>query len=253
MTLAVLVALSVAAWVAPPRPAPSVRPRLTSTPWLVVLVAATGVGLTLGAPRPTTLVVIGGGAVWAALRLWRERRRRHVATTARDLVLECCDLLATELAAGQPPGVALARAAETWPALRPVAQAHALGGDVPSGLRRLAEQGGATGLSLVAAAWQVSHRTGQGLAAALARVGEGLRAARATDRLVQGELASARATARLVAALPLVALAMGSGSGGHPVRFLLGTTLGLVCLAVGLGFGFAGLWWIEAIARDGST
>ena len=77
-------------------------------------------------------------------------------------------------------------------------------------------------LRVVAAAWQVAHHTGDGLAATVDRVAESLRAAGATRRVVAGELASARATARLVAGLPVLALAMGSGAGGDPWGFLLG-------------------------------
>ena len=228
-----------------------VRPpaRLASPPppRLVVLAPLAVVPLLL--PRFGALAVVLGLAGLGGVALWRRRRRRRVATRISAEVLETCELLAGELAAGRPPGEALARAADAWPPLAPVAESFRVGADVPSALRALAGRlEGAADLRVVAAAWQVAHRTGQGLASAVDRVAESLRAEAATRRLVEGELASARATARLVAGLPVLALVMGSGAGGDPWGFLLGHPAGLACLAGGLAFGLAGLWWIEAIA-----
>lgn len=232
---------------------PSVRLTGATWSWRPVLIGVAGIagwGLVSGwlppracaAGMASLLAAAGGRLIWQ-----RRRDRRERALTAVG-VLDACEVLAAELAAGRPPGLALGEAARRWPGLSPVLDAWSLGSDVPVALRRVAATPGAGDLRVVAAAWQVAHHSGTGLAHAVSRVAARIRAQRQTQRVVASELASARATARLVAALPVVALGMGSGAGGAPWRFLLDTPIGWGCLAAGLGFGIAGLWWIEAIA-----
>lgn len=216
----------------------------------VAAVAGVAAPVAAVAPRVALLGLLAGALVLAGLRSVRRGReaRRAVATGAR--VVELCDALQAELAAGQTADRALDRAAVDWPFVGPVARAAASGADVVGALRDLAAEPGAGALRLVAAAWQISHRTGHGLADALGRVAEDLRAAEQTRRVVAGELASARATARLLAGLPVVALAMGAGAGAAPWSFLLGHPAGLACLCGGLGLGYVGLSWVDALARD---
>ena len=234
-------------------PAPAVR---DERPWrgrwgpaVLVLALVAGAAGTLLAGRLVVLALLTVAVGAAAGSLLRARRARLTARATARRVLELCEHLSSDLGAGQPPGAVLARAAAEWPAVAPVAAAYRMGSDVPAAWRELARTPGAEDLRVVAAAWQLTHRAGAGLADAVDRVARGLRAAQSTRRVVDGELASARATARLGAGRPLLALAMGSGAGGDPWGFLLGRPAGLVCLAAGLALGLGGLGWIEAIAR----
>lgn len=204
-------------WPPVPRPATGSPPgRLRPLVWLTT-------GLAVAGPTTGRGAVLAGIAIAAGVALVALHRRQTARTAARTVagrVVECCDLLASELTAGRPPGVALDAAAREWSLLTPAAEALSLGGDVPATLRVLSRTSGAEELRLVAAAWQVAHRTGQGLATTVERVAAGLRAAEATNRIVTAELASARATGRLVAVLPVLVLLMGSGVGGNPWLFL---------------------------------
>jgi tight adherence protein B len=247
-----VVSAAVAAWLWL-RPPPRCRwptPRRGPLSWGPVAVVAVVVAL---GSLPTRLVVLGVivvGAVAALARLRQRQSRRRAAEQTSSRVREACEQLGAELGSGQPPGVALRRVSADWALLAPAAEAFDLGADVPSALRAAAAQPGASDLRLLAAGWQVTHRTGAGLAAAVDRIAASLREEHATRRLVAGELSSARATARLVAGLPVLALAMGSGAGGAPWHFLLATPIGLACLASGLGLALAGLWWIEALTGE---
>lgn len=217
----------------------------TAAVLLALVLTADGTDLVLGLILLVTSV--------AVLRLVRAGRRRRAALRLEDRVLEVCEAISGELGAGQPPVRALRRCVEAWPELAAVATAAELGADVPAAMRRLGRRPGASALVPIAAAWQVTQESGGGLAAALARSVDTAREARATRRIVAGELASARATAQVVALLPVAVLLAGSGVGGDPWAFLLDTPAGLGCLGAGLALTFAGLWWIERIAAAVTT
>jgi len=254
VTLVAVVLATAAAWLAGPfagsppgfERAAGSRGRVRRSTWLIPLGALCLPLLLSG--RRLGLAVVAAGTAYAVVLLVRRGRAAKAADVRRALVVEICEALVGELRAGQPFVSALDRCRDLWPALDPIVAAARLGADVPAALRRLAEVPGAEGLTEVAAAWQVSHDTGSGLASALGRVAASARARQRTQELVRGELASAQATARLVAGLPLVSLAMSTGIGGHPWHFLLATAPGLVCLGLGVGFAFAGLLWIDHIA-----
>jgi tight adherence protein B len=246
-TLVAAVAAAVAIWLLTTSPEPPVSGgRSSSATTVPALALAAAVVLPHGW---VGAVLVLAPAAWAGRLLWRRRTLARLAETNAARMAEVCDLLAAELSAGRPPEAALREAAVTWPAFAPVAEVSRLGGDVPGALREVAESPGAGGLRLLAAAWTVSRRTGGGLGAATRRVAEAVRRDQATRGVVASELASARATARLMAGLPVVALLMGSGAGADPWSFLLRTPAGLACLAAGSATGIAGLWWIEQLAR----
>jgi tight adherence protein B len=98
------------------------------------------------------------------------------------------------------------------------------------------------------ACWAVCAATGSGLAAAVERLGEAERAAADQRRAVQVELAGPRATARMLAVLPVVGLLMAAGLGADPLGFLLTTLPGRLCLVVGVALEVAGLRWTTCLS-----
>ncbi|MFC5657966.1 type II secretion system F family protein, partial [Streptomyces nogalater] len=130
-----------------------------------------------------------------------------------------------------------------------VVAAARFGGDVPGALAVAARQPGAEGLLGLAACWRVAVDQGAGLAAGLDRLDGALRAERDGRADLRAQLAGARATAVLLAVLPVLGLLLGTAMGADPLRVLLHTGAGLGCLSVGAVFEAAGMWWAMRIVR----
>lgn len=192
------------------------------------------------------LAVASVVAAFAAL-LVKRARARAAAARRRTRVVAACDSLVAELRSGRPPQLALEQVAEEWLELAPAASGARLGGDVPGALRQLASLPGAEPLTEVAAAWQVSIRSGAGLAEVLDRLGAALREQEDINRETAAAVAPARATAQLLAVLPLVGLGLGAALGGDPLHVLLGTPVGSVLLALGTALALAGVLWVERL------
>ncbi|MPZ61352.1 MAG: type II secretion system protein [Propionibacteriales bacterium] len=220
-----------------------------SARWRAGLVApGIAVGLLVAGVGGLLLAATVTGVALGLLRLRSAAVRRREGRRTRARVVEACDALAAEMRAGQPTHAALTRVAATHPELAGAVRTSMLGADVPAALRRAASAPGAGGLGMVAAAWQVAAGSGAGLTLALERTAESLRAEEATARQVSAALAPPRATARLLAVLPVLGLALGSGLGGDPIGFLFGSLVGNGCLALGCGLALAGVGWVEGLA-----
>ncbi|NEB00643.1 type II secretion system F family protein [Streptomyces sp. SID13726] len=130
-----------------------------------------------------------------------------------------------------------------------VLAAARFGGDVPGALAVAARRPGAEGLSGLAACWRVAVDQGAGLAAGLGRLEGALRAERDQRADLRAQLAGARSTAWMLAALPVLGLGLGAALGADPLHVLLHTGAGLGCLLVGGLLEGVGMWWAMRIVR----
>lgn len=204
----------------------------------------------------TTAVLAGLAGAVVAVVVTRARARRAQEAT-RAGVVELLRAVAGELRSGRAAGAAFAAAVESAePGLRaaiaPLVDVAARGdaGELAAAMRVAASSSRAlAGLSRFAACWQVAARSGAALAPAVDRVADALHDEIAFASSLAASLAAPRATVRLLAALPVLGLALGGAIGARPVSFLLGTPAGLCCLAVAVGFDAAGVGWARRIAR----
>ncbi|WP_157987638.1 type II secretion system F family protein [Jiangella endophytica] len=211
-------------------------------------VAAGAGGLALAGPAG----LVAGVLAVPLGRSWLRRRRQRLALRRRESdVAEGCVALAGELASGVPPAQAVNAVAAEWPELfGPAAGRAALGGDPAAALRATSAVPGAGPLRAVAAAWEVSERTGAALSSALIAVADSVRAEATVRREADAQLASVRATARLMAGLPAATLLLFSAGDADAVGFLTSTPFGLACLVAAVFFVGAGLFWVDRVSRQ---
>lgn len=167
--------------------------------------------------------------------------RRAPSSRARE-VATLASALASELRAGREPEQAWQHVVGDAGVEQPgtaVAQA-----DILTVLHRWSARPGWSGLRAVAVCWELADISGAGLADALDRVAESMRHEQEIAAEVQSQLASTRATAVVLATLPLLAVVLGSLLGADLLGVLLGSWLGAGCLVAGLVLVAAGSWWV---------
>lgn len=223
--------------------------------WRRAALAAGAAGLVAGA---YWVGVAGLLAAAMALGTWLFRRRmatrRALAEERSAAVVEALDVLVAELRVGVHPGVACARAAAecrggvVGPVLERAAAHAALGGSIADSLA--AEQG-FEDLRRVAGVWALAERHGIAMGDMLAVVRRDLLERQGFRRRVFAGLAGARATASVLALLPVVGVGLGQLMGAGPLGVLLGGGLGGLLLVAGVFLDCAGLLWAERIAQVG--
>jgi len=189
--------------------------------------------------------MIAGTSFWR----WRSARRRTASRRRAAAMTELVLVLAAALRSGLPAATALSHAAQELPRVAPAAHAARQAGDVPQALRSAIRGPGDEGLERLAVAWQVADATGAPLADVLDRLGALERQERELRREILAGVSPARATALLMAMLPVFGLVLGAGMGDEPAWRLM-TLHPLVAGAVALGVTLAcgGMLWIDRIA-----
>lgn len=218
--------------------------------WETVLPAVITGLLAAAILHSAVLAVLLPYAWWQARRTWVRHGERLELDRRRAETVALCLALRAELRGGREARTALADAARsTCPELADrLAAAVETGDDLFPVLRAEARTPGREAFAYLAACWHVSEG-GAGMADAVGHLATSARAAEAQRREVRAELAGVRSSSRMLAALPVVGVILGTGMGAGPVGVLFHTVAGQVCLALGLACVAGGLTWMNRIVR----
>lgn len=214
------------------------------TGWLLALLAACAV-LAL---RPPVRLSSRASAAAGRLSAWRPPVRRRTSATRRTAELEWLDALAAELAAGSDPLAALAIVPGSAVVCPSALAAARGGGDVGRALVVDGER--SPTVRAAAACWEVAAASGAGLASSLTVLADAARESERVRAELEAGLAEPRATALVLAFLPLLGVGLGAALGAEPLPWLLGSAVGRLALLAGLALEVAGAGWSWRIATS---
>ncbi|HOB49791.1 MAG TPA: type II secretion system F family protein [Mycobacterium sp.] len=205
---------------------------------------------------PAVAIAAGLVAVTLFSRRLRRRRRRDSSSEGRALST-ALEVLVGELRVGSHPvrGFAVAAAEAVGAsasghavgtALGAVAARARLGADVAAGLRDSARRSSAPHYwSRVAVYWRLAAEHGLPMATLMATAYRDITERQRFADRVDAALSGARATAMVLAGLPILGVLLGELVGAQPVSFLLGE--GGWALAAGSALLCAGVVWSDRI------
>jgi tight adherence protein B len=116
--------------------------------------------------------------------------------------------------------------------------------------RAAAERSGSPALQAVAEGWGLSERHGAPVVDVLDALVGALRDRMRTEAAVETALAAPRATARLLAVLPVGGVLLGELVGVHPLAVLVGTGAGRVAGVLGLAATMGGRRWMRRLVAS---
>jgi tight adherence protein B len=216
--------------------------------WVIVSVAVAAVTL-----LPLT-AVLAAAVVAATVSVRYRRRRRFRCATEEGRTLEAAlDVLVGELRVGAHPVRAFGVAAdETVGAvarsLRGVAARARLGADVTAGLRAAARSSAQpTHWYRLAVCWQLASEHGLAIATLMRTAQRDIVERQRFSARVSSGMAGARATAAILAGLPVLGIVLGQLIGADPMSFLLNGHAGGWLLVAGSMLACVGLLWCDRI------
>ncbi|MGH3639508.1 MAG: type II secretion system F family protein [Mycobacterium sp.] len=222
--------------------------------WLRIASVAGALVLALVAPPAATVA----SAVVVATFAMRRRGSRGRARRAREsaALQGALSVLVGELRVGAHPVVAFESAAAevdgaVATSLRAVAARARLGADVAAGLRSVAGRSPLSGhWERLSVCWHLAQTQGLAIVALVRAAQRDIVERERFASTVAAGMAGARATAAILAGLPVLGVALGQLIGAEPVRFLLSDGAGGWLLMIGVTLACAGLWWSDRITSQ---